>query len=384
MDGIIASKPNGDIATTPKRAENPPLKSLTPNPALHVDQNHKIYMADSPALTPSSTDCIIHVHANGICGSDLHFWHAGSIGDLIVHSPHCLGHEGAGTIVWAGSDVHNFRIGDRVAIEPGVPCERCYNCSVGEYNLCADVKFSGVPPHAGSIRRYHVHSARYLHRLPAELSFGDGALLEPLSVVAHAFERSHVRLGEPVLIAGAGPIGLIALAAARASGAFPIVITDVDAARLRFAKAFVKGCTTVLVPVDKSAEEVAGLIQKAFEDMASPPPRVSYECTGVASSVHTVLYATQRGGEIMVIGVGRKIMDGVPFMHASMAEIDMKFINRYHHQWPYAIRLLQSGYIDLKPLVTHTFDLESAVQAMETASDRSKESIKVHILDDKK
>lgn len=321
MDGMVTSKTNGDTATAPKRAENPPLDSLTPNPALHVDEHHKIYMADSPPLHPSPTDCIIHVRANGICGSDLHFWHAGSIGDLIVSSPHCLGHEGAGSIVWVGSDVTNFRIGDRVAIEPGVPCEKCHNCSVGEYNLCAEVKFSGVPPHAGSIRRYHVHSARYLHKLPDALTFADGALLEPLSVVAHAFERSHVRLGEPVLVAGAGPIGLIALAAARASGAFPIVITDVDAARLRFAKAFVKECTTVQVPMGKSPEEVAGLIQNAFADVASPPPRVSYECTGVASSVHTVLHATQRGGEIMVIGVGRKIMDGVPFMHASMAEV---------------------------------------------------------------
>jgi len=332
MDGIVAGRSredangggtttNGGAATNKQAANNPSLESFAPNPALHTDEHHKIYMKESPLLQPTEVDCIIHVRANGICGSDLHFWHAGAIGELVVDQPHCLGHEGAGEVVWTGSAVRNFQIGDRVAIEPGVPCEKCYNCSVGEYNLCADVKFSGVPPHTGSIRRYHCHDSRYLHKLPDTLSFTDGALLEPLSVVAHAFERSHCRLGEPVLIAGAGPIGLIALAAAKASGAFPIVITDVDAARLRFAKAFVKECTTVQVPLDKTPEEVAGLIQKEFTEVASPPPRVSYECTGIASSVHTVLYATQRGGEIMVIGVGRKIMDGVPFMHASMAEV---------------------------------------------------------------
>jgi len=332
MDGLVAGRSkeepyingtatNGVSNGKKSTSKNPSLESFAPNPALHTDEHHKIYMKESPPLRPTENDCIIHVRANGICGSDLHFWHAGAIGELEVDQPHCLGHEGAGEIVWTGSAVKNFQIGDRVAIEPGVPCEKCYNCSVGEYNLCADVKFSGVPPHTGSIRRYHCHDSRYLHKLPDSLSFTDGALLEPLSVVAHAFERSHCRLGEPVLIAGAGPIGLIALAAAKASGAFPIVITDVDAARLRFAKAFVKECSTLQVPMDKSPEEVAAMIEKEFRDVLSPPPRVSYECTGIASSVHTVLYATQRGGEIMIIGVGKKIMDGVPFMHASMAEV---------------------------------------------------------------
>lgn len=238
-----------------------------------------------------------------------------------MNCPYVLGHEGAGVVVWTGSAVTHLHTGDRVAIEPGVPCGTCHNCSSGEYNLCAEVQFSGAPVVHGSIRRYHVHPAAYLHKIPDELSFGDGALLEPLSVVLHGFERAPARLGEPVLIAGAGPIGLCALAAAKASGAFPLVIVDVDAARLRFAQAFVPACSTVQVPLDQKPEEVAKLIHKRFASVGSPLPRVSYECTGVASSVATALYATQRGGEVMVIGVGRRIMDGVPFMHASMAEV---------------------------------------------------------------
>ena len=159
-----------------------------------------------------------------------------------------------------------------------------------------------------------------MHKLPDELSFTDGALLEPLSVVMHAFERSPCRLGEPVLIAGAGPIGLIALATAKASGACPIVITDVDTARLQFAASFVPECKTVQEQAGKSAEEVAAEVMMVFQAMGAPHPRVSYECVGQPSSVHTALHATQRGGEVMVIGVGRKTMDGIPFMHASMAE----------------------------------------------------------------
>lgn len=154
------------------------------------------------------------------------------------------------------------------------------------------------------------------------MSFTDAALLEPLSVVLHGFERSPTRLGQPVLICGAGPIGLIALKAAKASGAFPLVITDVDAARLEFAKSFVPECRTFHVPMKGVPEEHASGIRKLFlEELSSEEPPVVYECTGVQSSVHTAAFACKRGGEVMVIGVGRAIMDGLPFMHLSLAEV---------------------------------------------------------------
>lgn len=128
--------------------------------------------------------------------------------------------------------------------------------------------------------------------------------------------------------------------------------------------------------------EHAAVIRALFLGLGSVEPSIVYECTGVQSSVHTAAFACRRGGEVMVIGVGRAVMDGLPFMHLSLAEIDVKFINRYHHSWPFAIRLMQSGYIDLKPLVTHQFKLEEAVSALETAADRTKTSVKIHIWDE--
>lgn len=237
-------------------------------------------------------------------------------------SDYILGHEGAGVILSTGSNVAHLAPGDRVAIEPGVPCHSCHNCSTGEYNLCADVEFSGAPPFHGSIRRYHVHRAKYLHKLPDALSFSDGALLEPLSVVLHAIERAPLRLGSPVLICGAGPIGLIALAAAKASGAWPLVVTDIDVARLEFAKKFVPECQVYLTPMHGAPETHAAEIVALFtETLKSEQPSVVYECSGVHSSVHTAAYACRRGGQVMVIGVGRAIMDGLPFMHLSLAEV---------------------------------------------------------------
>ncbi|KAH8596911.1 chaperonin 10-like protein [Bisporella sp. PMI_857] len=292
-----------------------------PNPALYTTKDHRIYSAPSPALDPGPDDCIVHVRANGICGSDLHFWKSGAIGTCIVSSDYVLGHEAAGVVISAGSNVTHLRPGDRVAIEPGVPCEACANCTTGEYNLCPTVVFSGAPPFHGSIRRFHVHRARYLHKIPSSLTFSDGALLEPLSVVLHAFERAPTRLGEPVLVCGAGPIGLIALAVARASGAFPLVITDVDASRLEFAKSFLPGCKTVLMGIDAPVKENVAAVVAVFETLAAPLPKVVYECTGVQSSVCVAAFACHRGGHLMVIGVGKDIMDGLPFMHLSLAEV---------------------------------------------------------------
>ncbi|OBT54775.1 hypothetical protein VE04_03463 [Pseudogymnoascus sp. 24MN13] len=371
-----------------------------PNPALYTTKDHRIYGAPSPELYPGPDDCVVHVRANGICGqvlpsttylspisqptsSDLHFWKAGAIGTCIVEDDYILGHEGAGEVISVGSNVTHLHPGDRVAIEPGVPCHECHDCTTGQYNLCAAVAFTGAPPHHGSIRRYHVHRAKYLHRLPDSLSYTDGALLEPLSVVIHGLERSPLRLGQPALICGAGPIGLITLAAAKASGAWPLVITDIDVSRLEFAKKYVPECETFLMPTSGIPEEHAAEIAALFvKGLSSEQPAVVYECTGVQSSVHTAAFACRRGGEVMVIGVGRAVMDGLPFMHLSLSEIDVKFINRYNHSWPYAIRLVQSGYIDLKPLVTHTFTLEEAVNALETAADRAKNSVKIHIVDE--
>ena len=319
-----------------------------------------------------------------ISSSDLHFWHdGGDGGSLVVTKDYILGHEGAGIIVHTGSNVTSLQKGDRVAIEPGIPCHclTCYHCSVGSYNLCPDVVFTGVPVHHGSIRRFHVHPAQYLHKLPDKLDYTDGALAEPLSVVMHAFERSPVALGQPALVCGAGPIGLCALAAAKASGAWPLVITDVDPARLKFAKSFIPECEAYKCDINGDPAEMAKDIVAIYQKLGSEAPSNTYECTGIAASVKTAAFSTRTGGEVMVIGVGKREMDGLPFMHLSFGEIDLKFMNRYHHSWPKAIRLLESGYVNLKPIVSHTFKLEDAVEAMETQSDRSKGAVKVHVQD---
>jgi len=194
----------------------------------------------------------------------------------------------------------------------------------GRYNLCEDVRFAGVYPHDGTIQRYKCHPAKWCHKLPDNVSFSEGALLEPLSVVMHGIKSAGLSLGRGVVVCGAGPIGLIALAAARASGAHPIVITDLEQKRLHFAKTFLPTCMTYQVDRNVSAEESSKEIRKLF-DLESigeyGAPEVVLECTGVESSVVTACYIARRGGTVMVIGVGREIMNNLPFMHLSLAEV---------------------------------------------------------------
>lgn len=303
----------------------------------------------------------------------MHFWHAGCIGPMIVTGTHILGHESAGVILAAHPSVTHLKVGDRVAVEPNIICNECEPCLTGRYNGCEKVEFLSTPPVPGLLRRYVNHPAIWCHKI-GDMSFEDGACLEPLSVSLAAMQRSGVALGDPVLICGAGPIGLITLLCCQAAGACPLVITDIDSGRLEFAKKICPSVTTFQVE-RVSAEESAKKIVDAFGGIE---PAIAIECTGVESSISAAIWAVKFGGKVFVIGVGKNEMS-IPFMRLSVREIDLQFQYRYCNTWPRAIRLVQSGIIDMKKLVTHRYQLEDAVKAFETAANPKTGAIKVQI-----
>ncbi|KAL8381936.1 hypothetical protein RB595_005950 [Gaeumannomyces hyphopodioides] len=358
--------------------------ALLPNPSLQVTADHQLKQVEAPVPSPGPREVLIHVKATGICGSDVHFWKTGRIGTLVVEGDCILGHEAAGVVLKCGEGVTNLKTGDRVAVEPGVPCNSCFLCQEGRYNLCEDVRFAGVYPYHGTLQRYKVHPARWLHKLPDGISYAEGALLEPLSVVLHGIRTARLGLGRGAVVCGAGPIGLIALAAARASGAHPLVVTDVEASRLEFASQLVPSCTTHLVDPKATPEETARAVRRLFgadaDEYAAPPAVL--ECTGVESSVCTAAFTARRGGVVVVIGVGKEVMNNLPFMHLSLAEIDLRFINRYRDTWPAGIACMAGGILDLKKLVTHVFPLEKAMDGLVLSSDPRNGSIKVQIVDE--
>lgn len=207
------------------------------------------------------------------------------------------------------------------------------------------------------------------------MSFENGALLEPLSVALAGVERAGVKLGDPTLICGAGPIGLITLLCAAAAGAEPIVVTDIDEGRLAFAKELVPRVRTFKVERGVSPEEAA---KKIVSLAGGVQPAIALECTGVESSVNSAIHSVKFGGKVFVIGVGKPEMQ-LPFMQLSTQEIDLQFQYRYANTWPRAIRLVESGVVELGRLVTHRFDIEDAVRAFETAADPKTGAIKVQI-----
>jgi len=294
---------------------------------------------------------------------------------MIVKDNHILGHESAGQIIATHPSVKDLKVGDRVAIEPNIPCFACEPCLTGRYNGCPKVEFLSTPPYPGLLRRYVNHPVVWCHKLPDSLSYEDGAMLEPLSVALAGIQRANIRLGDPVLVCGAGPIGLITAICCRAAGCEPLVITDIEDSRLEFAKDVVPGVRTAKVNIGDSPETFA---QHIVQTMDGQEPAVAMECTGVESSVAGAIQAVKFGGTVFVIGVGMNEIQ-IPFMRLSTREVDLKFQYRYSNTWPRAIRLLSSGLVDLKKLVTHRFKLEEAIEAFNVAADPKTGAIKVQI-----
>ncbi|KIK61766.1 hypothetical protein GYMLUDRAFT_42808 [Collybiopsis luxurians FD-317 M1] len=354
-----------------------PSKEL--NIAAFYNPAHEIHLVQKPKPKPGPGQVLVHVRATGICGSDVHFWKHGRIGDSMVVRDECgSGHESAGEVIEVGEGVTEWKVGDRVAMENGVPCSKpsCDPCRTGRYNGCPDVVFFSTPPYHGTLTRWHVHPAQWLHRLPDNVSFEEGSLCEPLAVALAGIDRAGLRLGDPVIICGAGPIGLVSLLSARAAGAEPIIITDLFQSRLDFAKSLVPGVHTVLIDRNATPMQQAEAIKK----VAGGPLRLALECTGVESSIHTAIYSVGFGAKVFIIGVGKN-EQVFPFMHLSANEIDVQFQYRYANQYPKAIRLIAGGLINVKPLVTHRFTLEEAVAAFHVAADPAQGAIKVQIQD---
>ena len=292
----------------------------------------------------------------GICGSDVHYWQHGRIGDFILNAPMVLGHESAGTVCAVGIDVKHLQVGDRVAVEPGYPCYTCSICLGGRYNLCPDMKFCATPPYDGSLCQYYCHKAAFCFKLPENVSLDEGALLEPLSVAVHACQRGKLAFGQKVLVCGAGPIGLVNMLVAKAGGA-TVTITDISESRL--AKAKEMGADATFHVTSRDSRETADDIVKlhGYSDL-------TIECTGVESSIGAGLWATKPGGSYVQVGYGKAEVN-FPIVAVGIREIDIYGIFRYVNCYPKALALVASGAVNVKSLITHRFPLKEAIKAFE-------------------
>jgi len=339
---------------------------------LHKVGDIRLEQKDVPE--PGPEQVLLKMDSVGICGSDVHYWTHGAIGDFIVRAPMVLGHEAAGIVEKCGSNVTSLKVGDKVAIEPGVPCRLCNFCKTGVYNLCPDMQFCATPPVHGNLARYYVHAADFCYKLPPSVSLEEGALMEPLAVGVHACRRAGVSLGKRVLICGAGPIGLVNLLTAQAMGASEVVITDIMENRLEVARNM--GATHVYkVGTDKTAEQMSAEVESL---LGGNKPDITIECSGVEASIRFGIFSTKSGGCLVLVGLGKPEVT-MPIVNAAVREVDIRGIFRYANCYPTAIAMVASGKVDVKPLITHRFQLEETLQAFETAKTGAGGAIKVMI-----
>lgn len=277
-----------------------------------------------------------------------------------------LGHESSGVVQQVGSQVKTLKIGDRVTLEPGVPCRMCSFCKEGTYNLCPDMQFFATPPYDGSLAHYVTHPADFCFKLPDHVSYDEGAMCEPLSVGVHACRRAGVTIGSNVLILGSGPIGLMCLLVAKAAGAAITVLVDIKDDRLEVAKSL--GATHTI----NATKDVVEEIKKFGIDRID----VTIECSGAEPAIRTAIRGTKSGGVVVLVGLGAAEAK-LPIVDAAVREVDIRGIFRYVNTYPTALALIASGKIDVKPLITHHFDLKEVTKAFDVAKDTAGNAIKV-------
>ena len=320
--------------------------------------------------SPGDGQVLIRMEAGGICGSDLHYYNHGGFGAVRIKEPMILGHEVAGKIEAVGDAVEGVSVGQRVAISPSRPCGLCEYCREGMQNHCFDMRFYGsaMPfPHIqGAFRENLVVDAAQC-AVADGISAGEAAMAEPLSVVLHAAKRAGDLMGKRVLVTGCGPIGMLAILVARAAGALEIVATDV--AHFTLGKARDIGADTIC-NVAEDAEALAGYAEnKGYFD-------VLFECSGVATALADAVPAMRPGGIIMQLGLGGDMT--LPVQAMTAKELELRGSFRFHAEFVSAVEMMRRGQIDVKPLITHTFNLDDAIPAFEMASDR-RQAIKAQI-----
>lgn len=332
--------------------------------AIVIHAAKDLRIEEREAEQPGPGEVQVKLAAGGVCGSDLHYYNHGGFGAVRLKEPMILGHEVSGHITALGSGVSGLAIGDLVAVSPSRPCGHCEYCQKGLQNHCLNMRFYGsaMPfPHIqGAFREVLVADASQCVKA-GSLSAGEAAMAEPLSVTLHATRRAGDMLGKRVLITGCGPIGALSILAARRAGASEIVVTDLTGQTLKFAKTVGADVTINLADdPDGLKPYTAG---KGYFD-------VLYECSGAAPALSGGIQAMRPRGVILQLGLGGDM--SVPMMAITSKELDLRGSFRFHEEFAVAVRLMQAGLIDVKPLITHTMPLAEAESAFVTASDRTK------------
>lgn len=339
--------------------------------ALVLEKTRQLQLREfSLTETLGPHDVRIRIHTVGVCGSDVHYYQHGAIGPFVVREPMVLGHEASGVIEAVGAEVQHLHVGDRVCMEPGIPDPNHRATRLGIYNLDPSVRFWATPPVHGCLRPTVIHPAAFTFKLPDNVSFAEGAMVEPLAVGLHAANKAQIQPGDVAVVLGAGPIGMVTAMAAIAGGCSRVFITDVQQPKLDLARQF--GPVT---PVNVSREDIGVVVARATDGWGAD---LVFEASGNAKAVAGVFPLLRPGGRAVFIG-----MPGAPvpidIVAAQVKESRIETIFRYAHVFPRALALMSSGKINVNPLITDRYAFADSVAAFDYAVQPRPDSVKVQI-----
>ena len=339
--------------------------------ALVLERQHELKIRDielPDAVGPGQVK--IKLHTVGVCGSDVHYYTHGRIGPFVVDAPMVLGHEAAGTVVDVGLGVTHLKRGDRVCMEPGVPDANSRASRLGMYNVDPAVTFWATPPVHGVLTPYVVHPANYTFKLPDNVSFAEGAMVEPFAVGMQAATKAGIKPGDTAVVVGAGPIGTMVAIAALAGGCSRVIIADLAQPKLDIAAGY-QG----VIPVNVKTHNLAMEVRRLTENWGAD---VVFECSGSAKVWAGIADLPRPGGTVVAVGLP---VDPVHVDIASLTtkELRIESVFRYAHQYDRAIALMGSGRVDLKPLISATFPFEESVAAFDRAVEARPTDVKLQI-----
>lgn len=328
----------------------------------------KVRIEEREKPVPKAGEVLVKVEYVGICGSDLHYYESGRIGNFIVEPPFVLGHEAGGTVVEVGSGVTHLKVGDRVALEPGKTCGQCEHCKSGKYNLCEDVIFFATPPVDGVFQEYVAHEAGLCFKLPDNVSTLEGALVEPLAVGLHAAMQGGAHIGQTAVVTGAGCIGLVSLLALKAMGVSRVIVVDVIQKRLEKAKEL--GADYV---INGKEQDTVAEIKRITEGKGCD---LSIETAGTQITASQLIQASKKGATIVFVGYSASGEMTLPIGMALDKELTFKTVFRYRNIYPMAIEAISSGKIHIKDIVTDYFELDDIQHAMDACVENKAEIVK--------
>jgi D-xylulose reductase len=339
--------------------------------ALVLEKQQRLALRDIDLpLKMGARDVKIEIDTVGICGSDVHYYSHGHIGAFVVKQPMVLGHEAAGIVVDVGSEVKILRRGDRVCMEPGVPDLTSRASKLGLYNVDPNVTFWATPPIHGCLTPQVIHPEAFTYKLPDNVSFAEGALVEPFAIGMQAASKAKIAPGDVAVVIGAGPIGIMVALAALAGGCSRVIVCDLVQEKLDIAGRY-SGVTTVNGREEDLAKRVSSITGGWGADLV-------FEASGSAKAYDGLFGLVRPGGAVVLVGMP---VDPVNFdvIGAQVKEARIETVFRYANIYPRAIELIASGKVDLKPLITATLPFEESVEAVERAASGRPGDVKLQI-----